>query len=75
MDVDALMEHIKKLYQAQPMIDIDGLRIDFDEAWVHLRKSNTEPILRVYAESKSEENARLLARKIMDDMIKFSNNS
>ncbi len=35
MDVDALMEHIKKLYQAQPMIDIDGLRIDFDEAWVH----------------------------------------
>jgi phosphomannomutase len=69
------MEHIKKLYQAQPMIDIDGLRIDFDEAWVHLRKSNTEPILRVYAESKSEENARLLARKIMDDMIKFSNNS
>ncbi len=74
MDVDAVLEHIKQLYKEQPIIDIDGLRIDFDHEWVHLRKSNTEPILRIYAESKSENNARLLADRIMEQINKFSTN-
>jgi phosphomannomutase len=47
---------------------VDGVKIEFDKEWVHLRKSNTEPIIRIYAESKSEETADQLAKKIMKDI-------
>jgi len=53
--------------------DIDGVKIDFPEKWAHLRKSNTEPIIRIYAEAASDEEANELALKIMDDIREISN--
>ena len=72
IDTDELLEAIKERYKKQPIIDIDGVRIDFDGQWVHLRKSNTEPIIRIYAESNSEATAANLARKIMSDISEYS---
>ena len=72
MNTDELLETIKDRYKKQPIIDIDGVRIDFDDQWVHLRKSNTEPIIRIYAESNSEATAANLARKIMSDISEYS---
>jgi phosphomannomutase len=59
---------LKEKYKAQPINDIDGLKIEFDKEWVHLRTSNTEPIIRVYSESKDEETANALAYKLMDEI-------
>lgn len=71
MDTDALLLYIKEKYNMQPIIDIDGIRIDFDNEWVHLRKSNTEPIIRIYAESSNKETADKLANKIMAEMESY----
>jgi len=68
VDVKHVFEHIKAKYAAQPINTEDGLRIDFDNNWVHLRTSNTEPIIRIYSESGSEEMANELAKKIMADI-------
>ncbi len=68
LDVDAILEGMKKKYANEQVIDIDGVKIDFAENWVHLRKSNTEPIIRIYSEAKSPEKADLLAKKIMDEI-------
>ncbi len=68
MDVDAVLEAIKEKYKKQPINTIDGVKIEFDQEWVHLRKSNTEPIIRIYAESDMEVKAEHLARKIMSDI-------
>ena len=65
IDVDALLKKIKDNYAGEKVNDIDGIKIDFPESWVHLRKSNTEPIIRVYAEAKSEELAKKLASQII----------
>lgn len=65
-DIDGILSKVKKLYKGEKITDIDGVKIDFDEGWVHLRKSNTEPIIRVYAESSSIEKANQLATNIMD---------
>jgi phosphomannomutase len=59
---------MKEKYKSQPINDVDGVKIEFDKEWVHLRKSNTEPIIRIYAESKSEATADQLAKKIMKDI-------
>lgn len=67
-DVDAILQKLKEKYKKQPVNTIDGVRIDFDNDWVHLRKSNTEPIIRIYAESSSEITAGNLARKIIQDI-------
>jgi phosphomannomutase len=67
-DVKAIFEQIKKKYAEQPINTEDGLRIDFDNNWVHLRTSNTEPIIRIYSESGTEETANNLAHKIMADI-------
>jgi phosphomannomutase len=69
-DMDALLEKMKKQYSAQRITDVDGVRIDFDDErkWVHLRKSNTEPIIRIYAEAPDEAQARALAREVMNAM-------
>jgi len=72
LDTDALFSAIKEKYKQQPIIDIDGIRIDFENEWVQLRKSNTEPIIRIYAESDSMQKAEELAEKIMKD-IKTTN--
>lgn len=68
IDIDQILEKIKEKYKKYPQITIDGLRIDFENDWVHLRKSNTESIIRIYAESKSQTTADNLAKKIMEDI-------
>jgi phosphomannomutase len=69
-DLDEILNKIKALYKDQPVNDIDGVRIEFDKEWVHLRKSNTEPIIRIYAESTTKEDADKLANKIILDINK-----
>lgn len=67
-DVDAILAKVKEMYSAQPDItvnDIDGVKLDFPDKWVHLRKSNTEPIIRVYSEAHSMDEADDLGKKIM----------
>jgi phosphomannomutase len=71
IDVDALLEKVKEKYQSETITDIDGVKIDFPQSWVHLRKSNTEPIIRIYAEAKSENAARELASGIIADIQSF----
>ena len=65
-DVDAILANIADLYKNEKVNTIDGVKIDFRDGWVHLRKSNTEPIIRIYAESSSTEAADTLAKQIMD---------
>jgi phosphomannomutase len=67
-DVDAVLASIKEKYKKQPLSTIDGVRIEFDNDWVHLRKSNTEPIIRIYAESSTKNTADALAKKIIQDI-------
>lgn len=68
INVDKILDYMKKKYQKQPINTVDGVRIEFDKEWVHLRKSNTEPIIRIYAESDLEAKADHLAKKIMSDI-------
>ena len=70
-DVDALLQHVKAKYSDRPIIDVDGVRINFDRQWVHLRKSNTEPIIRIYAESGNAADADALANKIIGDIKSY----
>ena len=64
--VPELFQRVKAAYSEFPMMDIDGLKIDFPDGWVHLRTSNTEPIMRIYAESTSMEEANAYAEKVID---------
>ncbi len=68
IDVDGILESIKAKYAKENINDIDGLKIDFAEKWVQLRKSNTEPIIRIYAEAKTMEEADELAKSIIADI-------
>ena len=68
IDVDNILEHIRKKYIKQPINTIDGIKIEFDDEWVHLRKSNTEPIIRIISESDVLSKAEFLANKIIDDI-------
>ncbi|MEI8278771.1 MAG: phosphoglucosamine mutase [Bacteroidota bacterium] len=68
VDVKNIFEQIKKKYKKQPINVEDGLRIEFDNDWVHLRTSNTEPIIRIIAESNSETMANNIAKKIINDI-------
>ena len=65
-DVDAILLKVKELYRDQEVNDIDGVKIDFPDKWVHLRKSNTEPIIRVYSEASTMEAADQLGKEMMD---------
>jgi phosphomannomutase len=67
-DVDGILDKIQKKYKKQPINTVDGVKIEFDNDWVHLRKSNTEPIIRIYAESDSINTAENLTRKILQDI-------
>jgi len=67
-NVDLILEKISEKYKKQPVNTIDGVKIDFDGDWVHLRKSNTEPIIRIYAESASLTTAENLTKKILQDI-------
>lgn len=68
INVDAVLAAMKEKYSNEKVTDIDGVKIDFPEQWVHLRKSNTEPIIRIYAEAKSEQAADDLAGKIIAEI-------
>nr|WP_321412557.1 phosphoglucosamine mutase [uncultured Carboxylicivirga sp.] len=68
IDVDKILEQIKDKYSNEQINDADGLKIDFAEKWVQLRKSNTEPIIRIYAEAKTMEDANELAQSIISDI-------
>ncbi|WP_192822305.1 phosphoglucosamine mutase [Rufibacter sp. LB8] len=68
VDVDAILAKVQKQYAKQPINTIDGVKIEFDKEWVHLRKSNTEPIIRIYAESDTLSTADHLANKIIGDI-------
>lgn len=67
-DVDRILAEIREKYKRQPVNSEDGVKIEFDREWVHLRRSNTEPIIRIYAESSSEATADYLANKIISDI-------
>jgi len=68
IDVDKVLLAIQYKYKKQPLSTIDGVKIEFDKEWVHLRKSNTEPIIRIYSESQNETTAKYLAEKIIADI-------
>jgi phosphomannomutase len=68
INVDDVLVKMQKRYPKQPVNTIDGVKIEFDKEWVHLRKSNTEPIIRIYAESDSNATAEHLANKIIADI-------
>ena len=64
-DIDAILAKVKEMYSSERITDIDGVKIDFPDKWVHLRKSNTEPIIRVYSEASTMEEADQLGKKLM----------
>jgi phosphomannomutase len=68
IDVQEIFEKIKTKYQRQPVNTEDGLKIEFDNDWVHLRTSNTEPIIRIYAESNFETTANNIAQRLIHDI-------
>ena len=68
IDVDAILEAMEAKYKHEQISTIDGVKIDFPTEWVHLRKSNTEPIIRIYTEAPSQEKADVLADRIIDEI-------
>ena len=71
IDVDSLLKEVKEKFKEEKVTDIDGVKIDFPDGWVHLRKSNTEPIIRVYSEAPTAERAEELAASVMDIISKL----
>ncbi|MFY0714212.1 phosphoglucosamine mutase [Seonamhaeicola sp. NFXS20] len=74
LDVDAILKEIENRYKNEQLTTIDGVKIDFPENWVHLRKSNTEPIIRIYTEAKSQEEANKLADKFIEEIGEIAKN-
>jgi phosphomannomutase len=72
IDLQKIFTSLKEKYKAQPINDIDGLKIEFGKDWVHLRPSNTEPIIRIYSEGSNDTTAENIARKIMIDIHEAS---
>lgn len=68
LDVDAILENVVETYSQENITTIDGVKIDFADSWVHLRKSNTEPIIRIYTEATSQQNADDLADKFIAEL-------
>ncbi|MGM9703203.1 MAG: phosphoglucosamine mutase [Prevotella sp.] len=64
-DIDAILSRVKEMYTNEQVTDIDGVKIDFADKWVHLRKSNTEPIIRVYSEAATMEEADAIGKELM----------
>ena len=73
LDVDGILTAIENRYQNEQLTTIDGVKIDFSESWVHLRKSNTEPIIRIYTEAKSQTEADTLADKFIKEIGDIAN--
>jgi len=72
LDVDKILEKMKEKYSNEKVNTIDGVKIDFEKEWVHMRKSNTEPIIRIYTESTSQQKADDLAKKIMKEIAEIA---
>ena len=72
VDVDAILVKVKEIYASEEVNDIDGVKIDFPDKWVHLRKSNTEPIIRVYSEAGSPEEANAIGEAVMKVVYELS---
>lgn len=72
VDVDAVLVSVKQKYASEKVTDIDGVKIDFKDSWVHLRKSNTEPIIRVYSEAHTMDEAEQLAKDVMAVVYELS---
>ena len=72
VDIDLVLENIKRKYSKEKINIQDGLKIDFKDSWVQLRKSNTEPIIRVYSEAKSQNNAEELSSKFINEIKSFN---
>jgi phosphomannomutase len=68
VDVQKVLDAIREKYQNRPFNTEDGLKIEFDRDWVHLRSSNTEPVIRIYAESNFETTADNIAGRLMQDI-------
>jgi phosphomannomutase len=68
LDVDGILKAMEDRYKNEQLTTIDGVKIDFSDSWVHLRKSNTEPIIRIYTEAKSQEEANTLADKFIEEI-------
>jgi len=73
LDVDVILKEMEQRYSHENITTIDGVKIDFPNSWVHLRKSNTEPIIRIYTEAKSQQEADDLAFKIMGEIKEIAN--
>jgi len=73
LDVDLILQKMAEKYKNEQISTIDGVKIDFEKEWVHLRKSNTEPIIRIYTESNSQVNANNLAKIIMKEIAAIAN--
>ncbi len=67
-DISAILSKVKETYRNEKVTDIDGVKIDFADKWVHLRKSNTEPIIRIYSEAPTQEEAEAIARRVMKEI-------
>ena len=68
INVDNILSTLEEKYKNEQITTIDGLKIDFEDGWIHLRKSNTEPIIRIYAESEGEEKANSFAQKMINEI-------
>ncbi len=73
INVDKILEDMKEKYKKEEINTTDGVKIDFEDQWVHLRKSNTEPIIRIYAEADSETKVESLTKKIIRDIKEIIN--
>lgn len=73
LNVDEILMKIQEYYKNEEINTIDGIKIDFEDKWAHLRKSNTEPIIRIYTEAKTQESADLLANEMIEEIKKIAN--
>ncbi|GAB2770613.1 phosphoglucosamine mutase [Salinimicrobium soli] len=73
LDVDEILREVEKKYSQEEITTIDGVKIDFEDHWVHLRKSNTEPIIRIYTEGKSQEKADEVAHQMISEIKEIAN--
>jgi phosphomannomutase len=74
LDVDSLLKGMEDKYASDEITTIDGVKIDFEDSWVHLRKSNTEPIIRIYTEARSQDMADTLAERFIGELRELANN-
>jgi phosphomannomutase len=73
LDVDKILKQVEQKYSGEQVSTVDGVKIDFPEHWVHLRKSNTEPIIRIYTEAKSQDRADEVAQKMISEIKEIAN--